>query len=194
MVRVDLSQTVVTVDRMPSAGAFAVIRTGGFIGWVIRVLTRSRFNHAAIGTGAGTLLEATPVRGIIESPVNEYAVAAVAWFGQGSSHTLSPMSQQQRATIVAFGRAHLGVRYGFLDISALAIDALAEDHGGAVLRWAQRRVRARLMRSDRMICSQFVAAAYSAAGITLVPGKMACQVTPGDLAAVMAGKVAPLWW
>jgi len=143
-------------------GDFIVCRTGGFAGFLIRLGTFSRWNHAAVVTDDVGIIEATP-QGVMPGWVGEYPKRAV------SRATLTPL---QREAIVAYCRGKQGVGYGWFDIAALALVAV-----GVRPRWLDDYAR----RDDRLVCSQLVAYAYDAAGIRL-GGKDPWTVTPGDLA------------
>ncbi|MBP2370197.1 hypothetical protein [Pseudonocardia parietis] len=153
-------------------GDLFLLTTPGMPGRVIRLVTRSRVNHAGIVVDeAGTTVEAMP-RGAMHGQV-------------GPRHIIvrPPMSDVQRAMVVTAARRFVGTPYGFADIAALG------------LAWFGLRpafIRRRIARSSRVICSQLVVLCLLAAGIRLyVDDRLPQDVTPGDLLelAVAAGWV-----
>ena len=138
--------------------------------WAVRVGTRSRFGHArlcvAVDGAAITVVEAKP-SGAVERTLGVREAANTTWVTTDPTDT-------ERTRIVTGGRTLIGIGYGWLDIVVLAIRCLL----GVRWRWVDAIVN----RLDRLICSQLVALAYHLAGITLVPGNLPCEDTPGDLA------------
>lgn len=134
---------------------------------LIRFGTRNHWNHAGIVTSKG-LVEAA-AKGAVLSRLDEYGRA-----DDLISNDSEDLHPDQAATIQRKALSLLGTPYGFPDIVWLALYSTL----GLKWRWLERRV----MREDRMICSQLVATCYAAAGIDVVPGKRAQEVTPGDLA------------
>lgn len=155
----------------PVAGDFGVTSTSGWVAWVIRTVTRSSVNHAFLYLGAGSILEADPNGGISPGTSNEYPQAV--WSDVA-------LTDVQRAAICKWGLQHRGVPYNFVDIAALLY---AKTIARLQPRWAvPHSIRARLSTDRRMICSQFVDAAYRAAGVQLfTDDRLSGDVTPGDL-------------
>jgi len=154
---------------VPRPGDYIVVRTGGWAARLIRLVTRSRFNHAAIYIGGGQLIEATPRYGVRIAELAEYA-GDLMW-----SNTAEPTLSAERESVVEFARAQLGEPYAW---RADFVDGLAEFG----LRW---HLLARLPGGRRTVmCSQLVAEAGLQAGLTgwgchrLSPA----MVLPGDLA------------
>lgn len=164
----------------PTRGDFVLFDTGGFLGALIRLGTRSSFNHGAIvWTSEGDLiLEAAPRAGIRVNSIRSYGRDNRVF---STDHI--PLMPYERSAILAKADSLRGVGYGYLDIVALALYSVT----GLRWKWLTRRV----MREDRLICSQYIAVCYAAAGITLVPGKTPQEVTPGDLALALLEWPAP---
>lgn len=156
-------------------GDFALIQTGGFLGWIIEVGTLSRVNHAALLTTDGDLaiLEATPQHGIVPGDMSEYH-GKVQYLSNGQI----TLTDEQRNAILERANMLRGTKYGFLDIVALSLWSTLHLR----FSWLETMVK----RQDRMICSQFIADCYAFADVELVPGKEPQEVTPGDLAAFLA--------
>lgn len=151
----------------PRPGDYLVIATGGFLGAVIRLGTRARYNHAAVVVEDGLAVEAS-VYGARLTPIAGSGWTLIA------DNAVEPRTEEQRAAVVAAARQVIGTPYGFLDIVALGLVALG-------LRWSY--LEARVAREDRLICSQLVDAAYLRAGVHLFDdGRASQSVTPGDLA------------
>jgi cell wall-associated NlpC family hydrolase len=87
-----------------------------------------------------------------------------------------PLTDDQRAAIVAAGHAYVGVPYSYLNYAAIAARRLRSP--------AARFLRRYVNSTRHLICSQLVASAYAAAGIRLgqpEPG----DTTPADLASLI---------
>jgi hypothetical protein len=96
------------------------------------------------------------------------------------SSGLIALTAAQRAGIVTWAHAHLGTPYSFLDYAALTAHRLHMPG-----RWLRRYIAS----TGHEICSQYVDAAYAAAGVHLfTDGRWPGFVTPGDLAGVLQ------WW
>lgn len=149
-------------------GDYAVVRTGGFVGQMIRLLTRSRHNHAFIIVDeAGTTVEAFP-SGAALGNVSKYRRLTVSRLD---------LPDASRAAVVQEALGLVGRGYGFLDILCLALLQFG-------IR--PRLVRRRVARSGRLICSQLVDVAYLYAGVHLFnDGRQSQDVTPGDLAELL---------
>lgn len=149
-------------------GSYGVVRTGGFMGKVIRLATRSQVNHAFVVIDDTHIVEARPT-GAKVKPLSEYDGLLVVY------NDTEPIPGVVRHDIVAQALTYAtrGVGYGFLDIFALALTTF-----GVRWRWLASRVE----RDDRLICSQLVDRCYLMAGVHLFDdGRLSGQVTPGDL-------------
>lgn len=154
----------------PRPGDYIVVRTGGVAARLIRLVTRSRFNHAAIYIGGGQLIEATPRYGVRIAELAEYA-GDLMW-----SNSAEPTLSGERDTVVDIARAWLGVPYNWEGDLADGLACLG-------LRW---RLLSRLPSGRRTVmCSQLVANAGERAGLdSWLCGKPnPGAVTPADLAA-----------
>ncbi len=150
------------------AGDYVVVDTGTLFGWLIRLFTRSKYDHAFIWNGDGTITEAT-IRGVrVDSPAQYAGHLAAANTGEA-------LTGAQRATIVATARGFAGDEYGFGDIAVIALRLLGFRWG-----WLRRIADDR----DALICSELVCEAGLAAGLA----SWQCgepdpaYVTPADLA------------
>ena len=161
-------------------GDFAVVATRSRIGWLIRLVTRSPYNHAFVYLGGGRIVEAESPGAVI-SPLVDYDGRPVLW----SNLTLT---DTQRAAIVTQARAVVGIPYSWVDDACIALTAIFGVH---VPRWVRRR----LASTRHLMCSQLVDVCYQAAGIDLVPSKpLPGDVSPGDLADVIARRAVPEHW
>jgi hypothetical protein len=145
-------------------GDFGVVRTTGWAGTLIRWVTRSKVNHAFILVD-GQVIEGRPA-GAGYASLKSYPV--VEW-----SHL--PLTDEQRAAIVARAKAHIGAPYSWVDVVAIGLADLFGWH-------VPVSVRQRLARKDRLMCSQLVDLCYHEAGIELfTDGRPPGDVSPGDL-------------
>lgn len=133
----------------------------------IEAVTGSPFYHCGIYVGGGLTVEALD-SGVHCSPMSNYVGCHLQW-------STMDLTDDQQTKICDAADSMIGRPYSFLDILALGLSAW-----DLVPAWVWNR----LSRPDRVICSQLVAWSYSAAGVTLVPGKALCRITPGDLANV----------
>ena len=148
-------------------GDFATVATGGWAGLGIRLVTRAKVNHAMLYVGDGMVVEANPA-GACLSPVSNYYRLTLHWSNL-------PLTDDERARIVAAARSHIGAPYSWVDDACIA---LARIFGVHVPEW----VRLRLASKGRLMCSQLVDVSYSEAGIDLfTDDRLPGDVAPGDL-------------
>lgn len=154
------------------AGSYGVVATTGWKARAIQWGTGSWANHAYIPVSDTHCVEAQP-GGARLTPLSDYDGCRTAY------NDAQPLSDAQRAVIVAAALACLGTPYGWWDIVAQA--------------WACSRIPTpafvwhRVERQDRLICSQLVARCYARAGVPLTrDGQLSCEVTPAQLAAEIA--------
>lgn len=151
----------------PTPGLYFVVKTHGFIPWVIRMATRSAFDHAGIVLEDGAIVEAEP-GGVRLGHLSEYYRCRIA-INSGEETTV-----QQRTAVVATARAMVGVPYDDLAIV---------DDGLESLGWHWQWLASHADGNGELICSQLVAKAGEAAGLDWRCGAAtAAEVTPADLA------------
>ena len=150
----------------PRLGDYGVVKTNGWAGFLIRLGTFSRWNHAFIYIGNGQIIEARPTVVVI-SLASEYP--KIAW----NQH--EELNAQTRQNIINSAHSFVGKPYGFLDIGNIFLRIL----GLKVL--ANTRLLERLAMRHGVICSELVSLAYKAVGVDLT-GNPDNTVTPGDLA------------
>lgn len=156
---------------MPQLGDFGVVATKGWFPWMIRLVTRSKVNHAVVYVGGGRVIEAQP-GGARLTPAAD--IPNLIW-----SHVRLTWAQRSRITFQALLLE--GTPYSFLDIAVLAY---VEIFGKATPTWARRR----LAREDRLTCAQLVDLCYHRAGVDLfTDGRPTFEVTPADLYGVLNG-------
>lgn len=176
-----------TLHTLPVATVIAIRTTGRnaraiqFGQWLRRDWRRSgawRFNHVAVLTGGGELVEACPGRDGAElNPAEDYAGYTLVV----SDPTQYPVAVRDEVALAAL--QCVGTPYGWPDIAALAVALLfgADLVPGFVWR--------RLSRPDRLVCSQLAAYVYAVAGVELVPGEPTAEVTPAAVAhAILTGR------
>ena len=148
---------------------FFVVRTTGPMAWLIRRVTRSRFNHAGVCISDSLTVEAE-ARGAIIGDLDRYSGDAIAF----SNYALTECESD---AIVRAALDLLGTPYNFGDLLWLAMMQCP----GLRWRWVERLVSD----TSAMVCSQLVAYCYEQVGIVFNP---ACpqDVTPADLAREIA--------
>jgi hypothetical protein len=150
----------------PIPGDFGVQRSNNLAGRVIRVATRSHFNHAFVVIEDGMVVEAQPGGAVIAALGDRTGVV----YSTGSVD----LHDSDRTIICRAAKALVGTPYGWLDIASIGL-----------LQYGVRLkpVRDRVLRRDELICSQLVDTAYAIAGVHLFQdGRLPLDVTPGDLA------------
>lgn len=150
---------------MPHLGAFMVTKTGSWFGRMIRKVTHSSVNHAAVYVGHGFIVEAQP-RG---------ARITLARFYPDAIWSEPPISVHTQLAIIHSALDLVGTPYNFTDIAA---QALVRMFHWKAPKWALKRI------SDpsRLQCAQLVDIAYERAGVTLfADGRPAGLIAPADL-------------
>lgn len=152
----------------PPIGSYFVVRTHGFVPWVIRRATHSWADHAGVVTDPdGGIVEAEP-GGARRGHLSEYAGCRIA---VNLGEVMTDV-QRDRVAVAALGM--VGVAYNDLDIADLGLEALGA-HWRRLARWASD--------DGELICSQLVAKAGQAADVDWLCGRdNPVQVTPADLA------------
>lgn len=159
---------------MPKPGDFGVVQIGGIGGKLISlgqflIGCPSRFSHAFLVLDNGQIIQGEPGGAKIYTESD--------W--PGAVYSNLPLTDSQRAEIVAAGRALVGTPYSWVDYAAIGAQRL-----GLPFKWLRRYVSD----SGHMICSQLVDAAYARAGVDLFPDRAPGNVTPGDLARRIGAK------
>jgi len=148
----------------PTLGNYGVIKTHGFFGWLIRLGTFSRWNHAVIYVGNNKVVSADPSGVKLDSITNW---TDIAW----NQH--EELDDNQRMMIVNAAREAVGQPYSFITIADIAFRILG-------LKLFSEKILDRLARHNGYICSELVAECYRKGG--LVIAKQDFLATPGDLA------------
>jgi len=155
------------MNLQPTPGTYACVRTGGFYNRLIRIGTRSKYNHAflVVDTNGG-IIEADP-GGARRNNITEYSGDPIIY----SNDILTP---QQVAQAVAKAETLIGTPYGWTDIARLSLRSL-----GIQWNWLTQAAD----NERAMICSQLVAICGNAAGLDWNCGRTTpAAVTPADLA------------
>jgi len=152
---------------MPEIGDYMVVATSGWQARGIRLVTRSKVNHAMVLVAPGRVVEADP------GGASEVDLAGYNGMPQWWSHL--PLTSGQRESIAAHARSHIGAPYSWVDDACIAAADLFGWHVPLWVRW-------QLARPDRLMCSQLVDESYREAGVHLFQdGRMPGDVAPGDL-------------
>ena len=149
----------------PQLGDYGCVATSGFVGFLIQLGTMTKFNHSFIYVGDGKIVEATPLHGVILSPVSKYE--DIAW-NKGEAK-----SDEQRQNLVKEAFTHLGRRYSFLDYVAIILRMLRFQAPG----WLTYK----LSMTTSEICSELVARVYRKCGFSIDGDKPDFYITPSDL-------------
>jgi hypothetical protein len=159
---------------MVGVAQIGLIRTKGFLSWLIRFGTRSDYNHCVVAISHTSVVSAEQ-SGVQILPVSAFPDAKWSHF---------PLNGTQTSKILAFligdgTHGQLGKRYGVWTFiwygAARALGIRTPD-------WIKRRLADR----SSWICSQLCDAAYQAAGIHLFRDhRFQGEIVPGDF--------EPLW-
>jgi len=126
-------------------------------------------NHAVVYVGDNNVIEARP-GGAGFNVIDSYSNPKfhLTW-----STDLLPLTEDDRAQIVHFAHAQIGVKYGWPDIAALS----AKTFG-----FSSKKINQIIEDENRLICSQLVDRSYMLSGVHLFnDGRLSGEVTPGDL-------------
>ena len=161
-------ETVMPVPATDVQAAYVCVRTGGFMGWLIRKATKSDYNHAFIVTGDGGIIEARP-EGVRRGTLGEYAGTLAC------ANITERMTPAQGAAVAAKATDLTGTWYNYPDLVAIGLEDLG---------WHWRKLL-HIAGADRLlICSQMVVVCGQAAALNWLCGETdAAQVVPGMLAA-----------
>ena len=131
--------------------------------WSIRAITRSPYSHAAICYRPPEFLEAIPA-GVPRFNVTKFFIEDLSRIAIRRLKTDSLTTSPEIAVIAQEAQQYFGNDYWTL--------------GALTALWP----RIQPGKGKSVFCSHFVASAYEAAGIKLVQGKAAENVTPADIA------------
>jgi hypothetical protein len=169
------------------AGTIFTLRSGGFVGWTIRLLTRSRVNHAGICLGDAYTVEAQAAGAVRKV---EHKVGSDVDFGVSLWVRIERLAPGRSQLIADEAEKLLGTPYNFADLLAVAWACRNDPTGSPVKPNGWQR---RLMRDDRLICSQLVDLACLRARVHLFDdGRLPGAVTPGDIEVVLANGDWPI--
>lgn len=129
---------------------------------IITWFTGSPFYHAAISEGDGCVLEARP-HGVVRGDLA----------GRETNFVVLPAPQSAGEQALAWARRQVGKPYDMLDVAIIILDRII------------RPFRLRYTPPGRYTCGEFVAAAFAAAGVRLVPDREIDDVLPADIARLL---------
>jgi hypothetical protein len=161
---------------MPQPGDFGVVQIHGYGGKLISlgqalIGCPSRFSHAFLVLDNGEIVQGEPGGAKI--------YPASVMHGRGAVYSSLPLTDAQRADIVAAGRALADTPYSWVDYAAIGFQRLG---------LPSKALADYVADGGHMICSQLVAEAYRRAGDPLFPNRAPGNVTPGDLARLIGAK------
>lgn len=154
------------LDHYPEAGRYGCVRTHGLGPEIIRLGTRSPFDHTfVVIDNKGTIIEAEP-GGVRKGYIGEY-------YGERmviNAH--EPASPDQLARVADAASQLVGVAYNDMAIIDDGFEAL-----GVHWRWLLKLAT----RDHGIVCSQLVALCGQSGGFDWLCGKTIPEVTPADL-------------
>jgi uncharacterized protein YycO len=156
-----------SLGYIPRLGDIGIVKTGGYVGAIIRIETESRFNHAFIYVGNGKIVEATP-KGIIISDVSKYP--DIIW------NEREVLTQEQREGIAKDALALVGKPYSFITIAIIQIRILG------LKNFSNSALMKKLSQKEGYLCSEMCAEIYVNRGKEIYGNKPDYLVVPGDIA------------
>lgn len=154
---------------MDNLGQLGLVRTTGFSSWLIRLVTRSSWNHVIIRVTRHL---------VISAETDGVALLPDTWF-KNVVWSQFPLTAREQRQIVNFALNQHDKPYGRLTFVWIGISKLTR---WATPAWLEQRIGDQ----HTWICSQIADAAYQAAGIHLFrDDRPAGAVTPGDIAKVL---------
>ncbi|WP_157480064.1 hypothetical protein [Leifsonia sp. Root227] len=153
---------------MSDVGQLGLVRTVGFSSWLIRLVTKSHYNHVILRFNSKYVVSAE-TSGVAILPTTHFPNAVWSQF---------PLDALERRQIVAFALNQVHKPYGRLTFVWIGISRITR---WATPRWLEKRIN----NEKTWVCSALADSAYTHAGIHLFrdrrpPG----AVTPGDLAQI----------
>lgn len=133
----------------------------------IELLTHSRYHHVALSDGGDAMIDAMP-QGVRRNPMDGRPVIAVR----------PSVAPEVRERAAEWAREQVGKGYDERGLLLIGLDRLLP-----FLRLEARR-------AHHFSCAAFVAAAYNAAGVTLIPHRRWEDLVPGDFASLLGGEHA----
>ena len=168
------------MNYQPKPGDYGIISTNGYIGFLIRLGTFSRWNHAFVyigeinGFGGGWIVEAT-TKGVVLSHISKYDGIPIAWNNHEAWGTHSHLSEdEERKIIITEALKYVGYPYDFRDIIVLGFRCLG-------LKMPRLFTSKLLANPKRLICSELIAILYKLAFRGEIVAKLVNLVTPCDL-------------
>jgi hypothetical protein len=131
----------------------------------IELLTHSRYHHVALVDGRNTFVDAMP-RGVRHTLLDSHPVIVVR----------PDVTPEARQRAVEWARKQVGKGYDGRGLLLIGLDRLLPF------------LHLELPRLDHFSCASFVAEAYAAAGVTLIPGRRWEDLVPGDFASLLGGE------
>lgn len=168
-----------------AAGTIFVLRSPGQLGWSIRLLTRSRVNHAGICVGDNRTVEAQRNGAVARV---EHSLGRDVMFGLDLYERIEGQAPGRCQRIAEEALKLRGTPYNFGTLVALAwVSARHDPSKPAAVpekpNWLERKV----MNDNELICSQLADLACMRARVHLFDdGRLPGSVTPGDIEMVMA--------
>lgn len=104
-------------------GQVGLCRTGGFWGWLIRLVTRSEINHVVVGIGDGLCISAEP-GGVRTRPINYWP--PITW-------SKFPLTGSQRTRVAMYAESQIGTPYDYLADAAIGVALITGEHTPAWL-------------------------------------------------------------
>jgi len=169
------------MSTTPAPGQFGVVRTKGFVGWLIRQGTESQVNHAFVVIDHdGTILEAQ-MGGAQYANLSKYDGYEIFY-----SEFALPPEMCDPASLRATAATLRGRPYNFVDIGVITLMTVF----GLRWKWLQDIAR----EEAYLICSQLVDVFFRLRSIILyADGRPTGLVTPGDLAKLLMAGFDRAW-
>lgn len=160
-------------------GDFGLVKGYDNVGKWIRIAEWANGDGPSLYSHAFVIVSDGNDPDIVEAEPGGARLAKASEYGQDWVRSRWQLTDAQRAAVASNARGFLGVPYSFLDYVSLAL---------VHFHVRPRCVLNYVGRTNHVICSQLVDAAYQKAGLQMFKdGRFNGDVTPQDLAKVLSG-------
>ena len=143
----------------------------GFLSWVIKKLSHSKYSHAGmVAWWNDRLMVIEAIRkGVVVTTLSRNVTR---YHGNVELYTSRKnIPEKSRLKMIKFAQKELGKEYNFLELAVIGIKI-----------FFNKLVRLNKLKDERLICSQFVAEVYESIGIEIKENVVPPFVTPADIA------------
>lgn len=153
-------------------GSLILVRNKGFVGYLIRKVTNSYWNHVGIVEDDKTIIESTFKNGVVRTDLNDFINDSKAKKLEFALYRIKDISNEQIDTIVKFVSDRIGHKYDFFQFISLFFMFLLR---------VTRRIEP-IDNTNKWLCSELIAEGAYQAGIKFQENIDPDNITPEDIA------------